>query len=119
MRMLAFAAAAAALLATAAQAQPAQTSSSGQVCIDTIHIDHTTFPDSGTILFHMDNHKIWKASLNGHCPGLKFNGFIYEPTPPHHICGNLQTIKVIETGSICTIGPLEQFTPAPKEKPAH
>lgn len=102
-------AAALALAATAASAQPATVSSSGNVCLKTIQIDHTQVPNAHTILFYMKDRKVWQNTLkNGDCVGLRFNGFIYEPTPPDQICGNLQIIRAIQTGSVCMLG---DFTP--------
>jgi len=115
------AAALAVLLGTAAQGQPAAApdTAAKQVCIYTWQIDHTTVPDSRTILFHMRSGKIWKNSLLGDCFDLKFYGFIYAPAPPDQICGNMQTIRVLRTGSVCLMGAFTPYTPPPKAKPAH
>ncbi len=77
---------------------------SGNVCLRTNDIRNTTVPDDKTILFHMNDGKVWKNELLGRCVGLKYNGFVYEATPPNQICGNLQTIRVIQTGSVCMMG---------------
>lgn len=92
-----------------AEGQPAATS--GGTCIRTAWIDHTKAPDDRTILFYMKDHKVWMTRLSTVCPELRFNGFIYMPTPPDQICGNLQTIRVIRSGSVCMMGPLEPYTP--------
>jgi hypothetical protein len=110
------------LMAGAAWAAPAQETQtapapkSGNICLRTIDIQNTTIPDEKTILFHMRNGKIWKNSLRNRCNGLRFNGFAYVATPPNQICGNLQTIRAIQTGSVCMLG---AFTPyeAPKKAP--
>jgi hypothetical protein len=100
---------AAGLAAGPASAQPASVSSSGNVCLKTIQIDHTVVPNEHTILFYMKDHKVWQNTLKGgDCVGLRFNGFVYAPTPPDQICGNLQTIRAIQTGSVCMMG---SFTP--------
>lgn len=97
------------LSATLASAQPATISSSGNVCLKSIQIDRTEVPNESTILFHMKDGKTWENKLrNGPCVGLRFNGFVYVATPPDQICGNLQTIRAIQTGSVCVLGP---FTP--------
>ena len=83
----------------------------GNVCIRTLDIDHTKAPDNRTILFYMKDGKVWSATLTSYCPELVFNGFVYGPTPPDNICGNMQTIRVIRTGAICEMGPLVPETP--------
>ncbi|HVP85459.1 MAG TPA: hypothetical protein VMS78_12125 [Rhizomicrobium sp.] len=106
-------AAALALAATAASAQPATVSSSGNVCLKTILIDHTETPDTRTILFFMKNGTAWKNTLKSDCIGLRQNGFVYGPTPPDQVCGNFQVIQAIQTKSVCVLGP---FTPYEKNK---
>ncbi len=78
------------------------------VCIRSIEIDHTSVPDANTILFHMKGGKVWKTTLMSACPGLKFHGFIYDASPNGQICGNLQTIRVLTTGSVCALGPFTE-----------
>lgn len=107
------------LLAVSAQAQPDGTSQArSQVCLNTQNIDHTQTPDNRTILFYMRGGKIWKNTLLNECMGLTFDGFAYVATPPSQICGNMQTIRVIRTGTVCMLGPFEPYTPPPKDKPA-
>jgi|GEM_PF-487384 len=101
------------LLAGTASAQPATVSSTGNVCLKTIQIDRTEVPNESTILFHMKDGKTWENKLRGGpCVGLRFNGFVYVATPPDQICGNLQTIRAIQTGSVCMLG---DFTPYVKK----
>lgn len=106
------------LLATAASAQPATVSSTGNVCLKTIQIDRTEVPNESTILFHMKDGKTWENKLrNGPCVGLRFNGFVYVATPPDQICGNLQTIRAIQTGSVCMLGSFTPYVKPPKGEP--
>lgn len=99
--------------ATAALAQPAKQN----ICIRTIDIDHTKTPDDRTILFTMKNGAVYQSTLPTACPQLQFNGFSYEATPPDQLCGNLQTIRVVRTGSVCLLGPLVQITPKATPNP--
>jgi hypothetical protein len=89
----------------------AETPSPGNVCIRTLDIDHTKARDNRTILFYMKDGKVWSTTLTSYCPELSFNGFIYGPTPPDNICGNMQTIRVIRSGALCELGPLVPVTP--------
>lgn len=118
MRRIALGLTLAALLGATARAQPAAETGQRNICLYTWQIDHTTVPDSRTILFHMQGGKIWKNTLLNDCTGLKFYGFVYEPSPPNQICGNMQTIRVLRTGAVCLLGPFTPYTPLPKERPA-
>jgi hypothetical protein len=100
-----------AALVPIAGAAPAQPS----VCLRTMDILNTTTPDDKTIVFHMNNGKVWRNDLRGTCTGLRFNGFAYTVTPPDQICGNLQIIRVLRTNAVCSLG---AFTEVPKA-PGH
>jgi hypothetical protein len=90
-------------------------SAAGPTCLQIVRIDHTTIPDDSTILFHMRDGSIWKNSLPTPCVGLRIeNGFGYD-TATDDICSNLQTIRVLRHGSICTLG---TFTPYERPKTA-
>ena len=106
MRWLATAAFAATLCASPALGQ------SGDICIQTNGIDHTSVPDSRTILFHMKDGRVLKNALRNACPELRFNGFEYDASPSGQICGNLQSIRVIRTGAVCLLGPFTPVKPA-------
>ena len=82
------------------------------VCIDTYRIDHTRTPDNRTIIFYMKGGIVYQSTLPAECPMLRFNGFGYVATPPAQICGNLQSIRVLRTGSVCLLGPLVPITPS-------
>lgn len=96
----------------------AQTSTTmgNTTCLKTVLVDHTSVKDASTIVYYMKGGEVWKNSLNTPCTTLPHNGYIYMPTVPDNICGNLQRIKVIQTGEVCQLG---AFTPAPPDKPAH
>ncbi len=86
------------------------------VCIRAYEINRTSIPNDGTILFYMNDHRIWKNTLTGRCVGLRLNtrGFTYSPTDPgtDEICSNLQTIRVNDTGQVCLMGEFTPITPA-------
>jgi hypothetical protein len=103
MKSLTFAAAAFALAAASATAAP--------VCLDSQRIDHTNVPDARHIVFYMQDGSQWSNELKGACPGLKFNGFIYRPFADRQICENMQTIRVIQTRSVCMLGSFTNLAP--------
>ena len=102
----------AALIAAQPFAAVAQPAAPPPVCIRTIDIDHTRTPDNRTIVFYMKDGRVWRTTLTTYCPELVFDGFAYVATPPDNICGNLQTIRAIRSGSVCEIGPLVPAAPA-------
>lgn len=110
---LAFVLAVSCVSATGAFAEPA----TGNTCIRTTLIDHTKTPDDRTIIFTMKNGAVYQSTLPAVCPELSFNGFSYVATPPDQICGNLQSIRVIRTGSVCLLGPLVQIGPKAAPNP--
>lgn len=85
------------------------------VCLYTYLIDRTDIPDESTIVFHMKDRKIWTNKLPRRCPGLRFHGFSYVVRGNNEICGNLQSIRVLETGNVCLLGP---FVPGETKPPA-
>ena len=104
MKKIAIVAAALAAFTTQAVAAP--------ICIDSFRIRTTTVPDANHIVFHMIDGTNWKNTLRHSCPGLVFNGFVYEPFAGRDVCENLQTIRVIDDGSFCLLG---TFAKEPKK----
>jgi hypothetical protein len=109
MKTFLIAGAVALLTATAAQAQPA---SSGPVCLRSTDIKDTKTPDTRTIIFHMNDGSAYRNDLKNDCPQLNFQGFAYTATPPDQICGNLQSIRVLRTGSVCMLGAFTKIADA-------
>jgi hypothetical protein len=110
MKALAFAGALAGIVATGA-AQAAAPAGTGNICIKTYQIDHTKAQNDKTLVFYMKDGTRYQSNLSSTCPELSIYGFAYMPTPPDQICGNLQTIRVIRTGSVCLLGPLVPIGP--------
>ena len=96
-----------AALAQAPQANPQP----GPICLRSSLIDHTRALDDRTLLFYMKDNKVWISRMRTTCIDLKINGFIYVATPPEDICGGLQSIRVLRTGSVCILGRFEPYTP--------
>lgn len=83
------------------------------VCLDVNRIDHTEVLNDRQILFYMYGKKIWLNTLSNRCTTLtRQDGFAWESSIPRY-CDNLEIIRVIRTGEVCTLG---AFTPY--EKPA-
>ncbi|MBI3675758.1 MAG: hypothetical protein HY243_03985 [Proteobacteria bacterium] len=101
------------LLMGSAQAETTKAPSATpeNVCLRPVDVDRTTAPNDKTLLFYMKNGKVWRNALVAYCPMLSVNGFSYAPTPPNEICGSMQTIRVLRSGSVCLLGPFTQDTP--------
>ena len=110
MKIFLIAGAVALLTAAAVQAQPVS-SAGGATCLRGVDIRDTRTPDDKTIVFHMNDGTVWRNDLRNSCPQLNFNGFGYVVTPPDQICGNLQSIRVLQTGQICQLGAFTKVSP--------
>jgi hypothetical protein len=86
------------------------------VCIDPSSINHLSYPDDSTILFHMNGGKvrIWRNDLGRVCPGLKFEAGIAWEIRGGMICGNMQSFYVLRRWTPCTLGAFTPYTPPPK-----
>ncbi|HEX2590927.1 MAG TPA: hypothetical protein VHL34_05505 [Rhizomicrobium sp.] len=82
------------------------------VCLDSMRIDRTKVPDAKHIEFHMQDGSVWSNELKNRCPGLLFNGFIYEPFAGREVCENLQTVRVIQDHQVCMLGAFTKIKPA-------
>lgn len=111
MNRIAIAGLAVAALMTGTAQAAAPASAPGKVCIQSYKIDHTKAPNDKTLIFYMKDGSSYQSTLVSSCPELSIYGFSYMPTPPDEICGNLQSIRVIRTGSVCLLGPLTPIGP--------
>jgi len=100
-----------ALAGDPAQLVPA-TSPKSDVCIDAGHIDHTVVVDDQTVLFFMRDKIVWKNTLPQRCPSLKFEGSFANEVRGDEICSNRQMIRVLQTGTWCSLGAFTAYTPS-------
>lgn len=87
------------------------------ICLNAGDIDHYSYPDDNTILFHMKSGKvrIWKNDLKMKCPGLKFEKGIALEIRGGMICENMQVVYVLQRWTPCFLGKFTPYTPPPKE----
>ena len=104
---------AAILAGMAAAAAPVN---AANICISTRDILDTQPQDDGkAILFHMRNGAVWRNDLQGACPDLHFDGFIWTVrNPDETVCEHMQSLRVLRSGEICVLGKFTQITPAKK-----
>ena len=84
----------------------------GNVCLKTSMIDTTKVIDAKTLDFRMRDGTVWRNTLRGSCPSLKFNGFVYSTNYPE-ICGNLQSIRVLKSQTVCVLGTFTKLLKTP------
>lgn len=95
-----------------------------QVCLDAGNIDHLSYPDDKTIVFHMRGGKAWRNDLKRSCPGLKFEQAVAYEIRGGTICGNMQVVYVMRRWTPCMLGaftavpPKDAVKDAPKDVPA-
>jgi len=84
-------------------------------CINVAYIDHTQIIDDNTILFHLRGGETLRNTLIDKCVGLRMasRGFTYVARN-NEVCGNMQSIKLNDTGAICLLG---SFSEEPPPKP--
>ena len=89
------------------------------VCLNAGDIDHMTYPDDNTILFHMKVGKVrvWRNDLRRACQGLKFESGIAYEIRGGSICSNMQVFYVINRWTPCMLGAFTPYTPPPKDAP--
>jgi hypothetical protein len=73
------------------------------ICLKTNWIDTTKVVNERKILFRMKGGEVYSSELRQPCLGLRFNGFVFV-TSYMEVCGGSQSIRVLNTGQICTLG---------------
>jgi hypothetical protein len=96
-------AAATALLAIAPAA-------AAHVCLNSSDIEGHDSPDGKTILFHMRDRSVWRNTVEGNCPGLRFHGFVWNLHGTNQVCEKEQALRVIGTGETCILGTFEKVS---------
>ena len=92
------------LATTAAWAAPPQ-------CLRIRDIKSTTSNDGKIMKFVMNDGRVLYNHLQGICPNLKFNGFVWVLRGGDQVCENQQSLRVLESGQVCVLG---KFGPPPK-----
>lgn len=90
--------------ATAAWAAPPR-------CVNTKDIVRTSSKDGKVLKFVMNDGKVLYNHLQGVCPTLRFNGFVWVIRGPQTVCEGQQSLQVIDTGEVCVLG---KFSTSPK-----
>jgi len=95
------------VLAGVAIAGPA----SARMCIDTRDIVSSKSEDGKVMVFEMKNGQTLVNRLQGLCPGLRFNGFVWQlRSGDTSVCEKSQSFQVIQSGEVCMLGAFDPVT---------
>lgn len=96
------------VLAGVAVAGPA----SAKMCIDTRDIVSSKSDDGKVMVFQMKNGQTLVNRLQGQCPDLKYNGFVWQlRSGDTMVCEKGQSFQVLQSGQVCVLGAFD----APKQ----
>jgi hypothetical protein len=84
------------------------------ICLPTREIVSTDSKDGKTMVFKMRDGRTLVNHLRGICPDLKFNGFAWVIRGIEQVCENEQTLRVLQSGEICTLGKFDPPVSKPK-----
>ena len=109
-KALCLAALAATLFAGAAEAAP--------ICLRTMDMVQTDpQKDGASIIFKMRDGSVWRNDLHGVCPDLSFTGFAWTVrNGDGTVCENQDTLHVLRSPEICSLGKFTQLTPSRAER---
>lgn len=86
-------------------------------CIRSEDILSSHSNDGKNMIFRMRNGQVLVNHMHGNCPDLRFNGFSWVLRGgDDQICENQQTLRVLQSGEICTLG---KFGPPAPSKQSH
>jgi len=55
----------------------------------------------------------WRNTLQGACPDLIFNGFVWTlRNPGEQVCEREQSLRVLQSGQVCMLGKFEKLPAA-------
>jgi hypothetical protein len=86
------------------------------VCLQTRDIVGSTSKDGKNLDFTLRNGTTVRNHLQGTCNDLKFEGFVWVIRGPDEVCEHQQSLRVINSGQVCTLGAFDP--PVSKMKPA-
>jgi hypothetical protein len=85
--------------------------SAANKCIDTRDIVSSQSKDGRTMVFKMKDGTVLVNRLQGYCPDLKFNGFVWKiHGGDNQACERESTFQVIQSMQNCTLGAFDPPT---------
>jgi hypothetical protein len=80
-------------------------------CLHIRDIQSATSDDGRVMKFVMRDGKVLYNYLQGACPNLRFNGFVWVVRGTNVVCEDQQSLRVLESGQVCVLG---KFGTTPK-----
>jgi hypothetical protein len=75
------------------------------ICIDARNVVSSKSTDGKTMVFKMKDGSTMVNHLQGSCPDLKFNGFVWDlRSGDTQVCENAQSLRVLRSLQVCTLG---------------
>lgn len=108
----------AAALSAAAQPSSTPAAPAQRTCLNNQDVVSASSRDGKTMIFKMRNGQTYINHLRGACPGLRFNGFIWELRGINQICENQQSLRVLRSGEVCMLGKFDAPLAAGVKPPA-
>ena len=90
-----------------------------KICINTRDITSQKVEGRGvSILFKMRDGTQWRNTLQGACPDLVFNGYVWTVRDADYtVCENEESMRVLQSGEVCQLGKFTKVTPTPARAP--
>jgi hypothetical protein len=80
-----------------------------KICISIHDIVNSSPQNNGASLdFKMRDGTIWRNTLQGQCPDLKWNGFVWTIPGDTQVCEGGESLRVIHSGEVCLLGKFEK-----------
>jgi hypothetical protein len=81
------------------------------ICIDTRDVVSSKSTDGKIMVFKMKDGRTLVNHLQGSCPDLKFNGFVWQShSGDTKVCENEQSFSVLQSGQVCVLGKFDAPT---------
>ncbi|HWY63163.1 MAG TPA: hypothetical protein VNW15_14770 [Rhizomicrobium sp.] len=77
---------------------------SAKTCLRSQDIVSAHSDDGKLLTFKMRNGQTLVNHLQGVCPDLKFDGFVWTLHGIENVCENEQSLRVLRSGEICVLG---------------
>lgn len=92
------------IIATLALTVAAASPAAAKICVQSRDILGTHSKDGKLMIFKMRDGRVLVNHLQGVCPDLRYEGFVWTVPSTGEICENQQRLKVLRSGQTCLLG---------------